>query len=73
MGGGVANGSGGWWQWCCAIKYHTIKSKAGGERVEKKKVSQYVPSIKKNSKFKRVVFDPRIRGEVKGRNRKNKA
>lgn len=26
--GGVANGSGGWWQWwCCAIKYHTIKSK----------------------------------------------
>jgi len=43
MGGGVVNGSGGWWQWCCAIKYHTIKSKATrnqtgrGKRVKKKK------------------------------------
>ena len=63
MGGGVANGSGGWWQWwvvavvlCNKIPYNKIKGDAkpisGGEASRKKK-SKPIPSIKKNSKFKK--------------------
>jgi len=65
------------WQWwvvavvlCNKIPYNKIKGDAkpirgGGKRVEKKKeVNQYQVS-RKIQKEKRVVFDPRIRGERK--------
>jgi hypothetical protein len=69
MGGGVANGSGGWWwQWlvCNKIPYNKIKGDAkpnGGRGVaeasRKKRVSQYHCKYQEKLEGKkRVVFDP---------------